>query len=403
MSNPTTILKSIITADLCVGCGLCEGVSGGKLKMEFNEEGFLRPFGDIESVKEVEKIVNACPGYRLELPKTSVPCDPIWGPLIEQRTGHATNERLRQVGSSGGALSALISSLLDCDFADKIIHITADEEKPIYNKIQVSTEITSIERAAGSRYGPSAPLAALPSMLTGDTRNILVGKPCDIAGARQFLENEPEMKDRIVLLVSFMCGGMPSIKGTHEILAQLKVKEDELEFFRYRGEGWPGRVKAITRDGNIATMGYDESWGGILRNHIQFRCKICPDAVGQFADIVFADAWHLTDNGEPSFNEHAGRSIILTRTASGEKACKIAMDLGAIKVSPLEIKEMNKMQPYHMSRKQLTLARILAFKVLGYKLNTYKNLMVGHAAFRAGFWRNVKCFLGTLSRYLNKV
>jgi coenzyme F420 hydrogenase subunit beta len=37
-------------------------------------------------------------------------------------------------------------------------------------------------------------------------------------------------------------------------------------------------------------MSYADSWGGILSRHVQFRCKICPDGTGGFADVVCADA-----------------------------------------------------------------------------------------------------------------
>ena len=274
MPNYRKKVKEIIDANLCVGCGLCEGISNGKVTMTYNHEGFLRPDKIVEDEKAAEEIVQSCPGYRLELPPTTKSPDPVWGNLYNCRTGHATSKLLRLLGYSGGGLSALISTLLEHNFADNVIHITTDVNHPIHNKIQISTELSTIKRAAGSRYCPSAPLAAIPSLLDKDKRSILVGKPCDIAGARQYLDNNTEYKDQVVLLVSFMCGGMPSIEGTREILRHFKMEEDELSDFRFRGDGWPGKVKAETKDGQMAFMSYDQSWGEILRNYTQFRCKI---------------------------------------------------------------------------------------------------------------------------------
>lgn len=396
-------LKSILDSDLCVGCGLCQGVSDGQVKMTFNNEGFLRPDKVVATEEEAKQVVNACPGYRLELPSTTIPVDKVWGPLVKCRTGHAFNQKLRFSGSSGGSLSALVASLIDNGMADNVIQITADRDRPIYNKLITNISFEAIKEAAGSRYCPSAPLAALPDMLHQNARSILVGKPCDIAGARQYIEQHPEYKDQVVIMVSFMCGGMPSIKGTKEILKQLNVDENALVSFRYRGEGWPGQVQAETEDGKISTMSYDRSWGEILRNYTQFRCKICPDAVGQFADVVFADAWGIDEEGRPSFEEEKGRSMILTRTLLGEEACEMAINTKAIIVEKIEIDMMNKMQPYHVIRKNLVLSRMIALKIMGRNIPVHKNLFVLRAAIQAGLWPNVKSILGTLRRIILKI
>lgn len=50
-------------------------------------------------------------------------------------------------------------------------------------------------------------------------------------------------------------------------------------------------------------MSYNESWGNILGKYLQKRCKICPDGIGEFADIVCADAWHGDKSGYPNFEE----------------------------------------------------------------------------------------------------
>lgn len=402
MTSPSKVLANILENNLCVGCGLCEGLSEGQVKMKFNEEGFLRPDKIIDDNVICEKIINVCPGHKLNLPISDIPSDPIWGPLIKCRTGYASDDEIRFRGSSGGGLSALVGYLLETGFADNVIQITADEEKPIYNQLSINTTISDVVKAAGSRYCPSAPLAALPAMLKKDQRYILVGKPCDIAGARQFIEQNPEYQISIVLLVSFMCGGMPSIEGTRKILKELDIEERDLKSFRYRGEGWPGEVKAETRDGTVSTMSYDHSWGNILRNYTQFRCKICPDAVGQFADVVFADAWHVDENDYPTFKDEIGRSIILTRTPLGEETCANAIAAGALCVENLNVDMVDKMQPYHVLRKRWSLSRMVALKLMGRKVVSTKNLFITKAAFGAGLWGNIRSFLGTLRRIILK-
>lgn len=403
MGDSLQILKEILEADLCVGCGLCEGVSNGAMKMTFNKAGFLRPNAVVENERIADVIVNACPGYKLERPQTPAPSHLIWGHLIKSRVGYASDKDLRYLGSSGGGLSALVSSLISSGFADNVIHVSADEKNPIYNKLKINNNTSAIEKAAGSRYSPSAPLAGLPVLLEKDKRSILVGKPCDIAGARQYLDNNPEYKESLVLMVSFMCGGMPSIHGTKEILQKLDIEENDLVSFRYRGEGWPGQVKAVTKDGLTAKMGYDESWTDILRNHIQFRCKICPDAVGHFADIVFADAWDINEGGIPSFIEADGKSMILSRTHLGEEICKNVIKSGHIHAEEISSDLIIKMQPFHARRVRLNFSRMLALKIAGRKLPVYKFLSIKELAFQLGIWGNIKSLVATLYRIYKKI
>ena len=87
--------------------------------------------------------------------------------------------------------------------------------------------------------------------------------------------------------------------------------------FRYRGDGWPGFATVRLKDGREARMSYAESWGGILTNYVQFRCRISPDGTGGFADIACGDAWYADAKGYPLFEEAEGRSLIVSRTRQG--------------------------------------------------------------------------------------
>ena len=80
-----------------------------------------------------------------------------------------------------------------------------------------------------------------------------------------------------------------------------KVKEDELSIFRYRGFGNPGRMYIKTKDGREYDREYNSFWGEESTWRVPFRCKICPDAIGESADVAaLADtvAEHLTADAE---------------------------------------------------------------------------------------------------------
>ncbi|UTW55864.1 Coenzyme F420 hydrogenase/dehydrogenase, beta subunit C-terminal domain [Kordiimonas sp. SCSIO 12610] len=392
----------ILKNDLCVGCGLCEtlGVNEG-VKMGYNHKGFLRPqLGQTISKKLDDQIYKVCPGITLEADVPESEQHLYWGPVLDSFTGYAKDEAARFAGSSGGGLSAILLYYLESGQADVVIQTAASEKDPIINDAVLSNKAEEVIKAAGSRYSPAAPLSRLLPTLEKYDRIVVVGKPCDIAGLTNFLRDRTDLESKVVLKLAFMCGGTPSQSGTHEILQRLKVDHADLTSFRYRGEGWPGNVQAHTKDGRCETMSYPVSWGEILTNTVQFRCKICADATGAFSDITFADAWYDDGGGMPSFDEQAGRSLILARTDRGLQALNNAKKFGTIQTDPLAIEEVAKMQPYHVLRKQLVMSRLIALR-LGFRVvPSYKKLRLREAAMQAGIKKSLKSFLGMMKRVI---
>jgi coenzyme F420 hydrogenase subunit beta len=186
-------------------------------------------------------------------------------------------------------------------------------------------------------------------------------------------------------------------------LSRLGVREDEVAEFRYRGDGWPGPTRVTTTDGRTLQMSYADAWGGILSRHLQFRCKICPDGSGGFADMVCADAWYGDDKGYPAFAESEGRSLVITRTQKGEDLVRQAQDAGYIALSDVDIDEVAKMQPFQARRKMLIVSRLAALALLARPRPRYEGLSLMRAARMAGVLETSKSFLGTLKRLILQI
>jgi coenzyme F420 hydrogenase subunit beta len=147
-------------------------------------------------------------------------------------------------------------------------------------------------------------------------------------------------------------------------------------------------------------MSYRDSWGGILSKHVQFRCKICADGVGDAADIVCADAWHGDEQGYPTFSEAEGRSLILSRTKLGEEVLQSAIDAREISVQPLDISEIPGMQPGQVSRMRMLVARMAALWVTAQPRPEYVGFNLLPAARGASLWMLLRNFLGTGRRVI---
>jgi coenzyme F420 hydrogenase subunit beta len=400
---PSATVRRVLRGELCTGCGLCAAVSEGSIAMADEAPGYARPVatGAKISVEAEAKIADGCPGARIE-PWTgrAATVDPYWGPLRTVATGAANDPKTRFEGSSGGVISALAIHALQTGLVDRVLHVGADPDSPTRNATVVSRTAEEIIGRAGSRYTASSPLADVLSAVSEGGRLGVIGKPCDISALRRLARSDSSVAEHVPLMLSFFCAGIPSHDGVVRILAEMGVSIDEVTAFRYRGRGWPGMCAAELRDGRQIEMTYAKSWGGHLSKEVQFRCKICPDAVGGVADVACADAWYGDDDGYPAFDEAEGRSLVIARTITGQKLLDDALSTGVLETAPLDPIEIERMQPGQARRKRLVLARTLSLPVAFQPIPDMQGLEVGEAARRTPPAEAARNLLGTLRRTL---
>ncbi|MGJ7723540.1 Coenzyme F420 hydrogenase/dehydrogenase, beta subunit C-terminal domain [Escherichia coli] len=150
-------------------------------------------------------------------------------------------------------------------------------------------------------------------------------------------------------------------------------------------------------------MSYNESWGNILGKYLQKRCKICPDGIGEFADIVCADAWH----GDKSWyiqilKRKDGRSLIIIRTTVGVDLINQMLMSNSITTESFNINELNTIQPAQRHRRQSLFARLLAMKLMLLITPKYKGFSLFSNAMSMSFKRNIFAFCGMVLRIIRK-
>jgi coenzyme F420 hydrogenase subunit beta len=402
--QPSATVERVLRGQLCTGCGLCASVSDGGVEMRMVAPGYARPHQSAGVTAEAERaIAAACPGAKVA-PWDGAPWNDApnthesWGPYRQIATGHALDPDVRFQGSSGGAISALLIHALRTGLVDRVLHVAADPERPTRNVNVWSRTPEEVLTGAGSRYTASSPLASINQALSEGGRFAFVGKPCDVSALRQLGRVDPRVQEHVPLALSFFCGGVPAHDGVERILQALGTTLDDVKTFRFRGEGWPGTCKAVTHDGRERTMSYNDSWGGHLSKQVQFRCKICPDAVGGAADVACADAWYGDERGYPSFEEQEGRSLIVARTGVGERFLADAVAAGAVATEPLSVDQIDLMQPYQARRKHVVRSRTAALELSLQPKPDMRGLRVGEASRQATIKEHARNMLGTLRR-----
>ncbi|MGC6401643.1 Coenzyme F420 hydrogenase/dehydrogenase, beta subunit C-terminal domain [Sphingomonas sp. FW199] len=404
MNQRSPTLDRVLAGNLCSGCGLCAGVAGDAVQMAEVAPGYARPVQTAPVDDATERaIAIACPGSTVAAWASPAPNrHPYWGPYFRNLTGQATDPDTRFAGASGGAVSALAIHALETGMVERVLHVEADPDQPMGNRMRWSLTREEVIGGAGSRYAASSPLAFIDAALNEGRRFAVIGKPCDISALRQLSQVDARVNQQVPVMLSFYCGGMPSSAGADRIVRAMGLEPDRVVRFRYRGNGWPGLTVAETDDGREGSMSYAESWGGHLSKEVQFRCKICPDAVGGVADVACADAWYGGESGYPQFEERDGRSLIQSRTAAGDALLASAEQAGAIIAEPLDIGEVELMQPAQANRKRMIVARTAACRVVGRPVPDMHGTDVSQAARRGKVKDHSTNFLGMVRRLVQR-
>lgn len=338
-------IQDVAEKHLCEGCGTCAFVQPGAISMVDVPHQGRRPLvlhvaGGPVDTKEALACCSGL-GYGHHGPFSTDTIEELrdgWGPVLEVWEGYATDPEIRYAGSSGGVATALALHAVENEAFSGVLHIAARKDVPYLNEAVYSTSRAELLAATGSRYAPASPCERLDHVEAASSSSVLIGKPCDIGGAVLARAHRPELDKKLGLTIAIFCAGTPTTEGTLEMIRAAGVEDTEsVTNVRYRGNGWPGyaEVSAAATTGERRTsFTYEESWGGILQKHRQWRCHVCADHTGEVADIAVGDPWYRPTHGDP------GRSLVLVRTERGREALRKARNGGALTLVPVAARSL---------------------------------------------------------------
>jgi coenzyme F420 hydrogenase subunit beta len=401
-------IQDVAASQMCCGCGACASLDERLEMIDVLEHG-RRPRlrHGAPSAPVAGEALAACPGISLAhldpFPAGHDPAlAPAWGPILELWEGYAADPELRHAASSGGAASVLALEAIERRGFHGVLHIAARPDVPYLNRTVLSRTRAELLAATGSRYAPASPCDRLGAVEAAPSPCVFIGKPCDVAGAAAAARRRPRLAERLGLTIGIFCAGTPSTRGTLEMLRRMGIDDpSKVTSVRYRGLGWPGRARATAvgpAGGREASLSYDESWGEILQKHRQWRCHVCADHTGEFADIAVGDPWYREiPPDEP------GRSLILVRTERGRAALRDALASGALVAERVGGEILDASQPNLRATRGAVGARVLFSRLLGAAAPRYRGFSLGR-----GWWRDLtptqklRSVTGTLSRVFRR-
>jgi len=362
-------LNEIVENGLCIGCGLCRSIAGPEqVDLVMTPEGRERPVARHELDRATLACINAvCPGTRIggadpRASSETAQADTVWGLAERLSIGYAADPVVRFRGSTGGVLTALGQFLLSSGRVKFILHVGASKSAPMRSERRLSFDAASVLENAGSRYGPAAALVDFSEILDRGQPFALIAKPCDITAVRSLAKIDERVDRHMRYALTLVCGGASDLAKSEEVLQRFGIAESELSLFRYRGFGNPGPTRVETKDGRAFELTYQQLWEDEAKWMIQPRCKICPDAIGQAADIAASDVW---PGGGPT-GEDEGFNGIIVRTQRGLELYEAAVAAGAIVIErSASFSDFDLFQPHQVNKRRAVWARLKGMEAAG--------------------------------------
>lgn len=335
MRNDLNLLSAAFTDHcLCTRCGTCIGVCPQSALSCDND---LFPRVDPSKCNLCGKCRQSCPGAEVSFRKLSPETQRnlsfstgFDGVVLNTYVGYSNALPMRQNGSSGGVGTALMWSLLDSGEVDGCIVTRMDPSKPWIGQPFVAKSFEELIKSQGSRYTIIPLNTIFQSIVRLPGKYAYVGLPCQVHGFRKAAAIDPILRKKIHSVIGLQCGGALEPCLITEMLQTKKIKPEAIADFQFRGGEWPGKIRAIPKDGSkpvdLHYSNYkDGGYNYFIGMYMPKRCQTCIDGSNELSDLSVSDVWTKDASGNYKFKAH---SRIIVRTRLGERIFEKAIRLG---------------------------------------------------------------------------
>jgi len=336
---PATLLSIAFShRSLCTRCGTCTGVCPvAAIRMGPD----LYPDIDPDRCIRCGRCHRTCPGGRVhfgELTRQTFGHERVSetfdGHVAATYVGYALDRAIQDGGAGGGIITALLADMLRRGIVDGCIVTRMCPEQPWKGEAFIARTAEELRQSQGSRY-MIIPVNAIFSQLHKiDGRVAIAALPCQVHGIRLMMREQPALAGKIHVVIGLFCGGSLEPVVVTDLLKTKRIQPDQLSDFQFRGGEWPGKIRAILKDGTIRDLHYsnykDGAYNYLISLYMPPRCQTCIDGSGEFSDVAVSDAWTRDAAGNYKFKS---QSRMLVRTARGAEVVADAVAHGVLSLT----------------------------------------------------------------------
>lgn len=351
----------------CCQCGTCLAVcKTNALFPVLKQDGLYEIRCNTKRCTKCGKCVASCPARYL--PRFQI-SEEDWGQLKGIFLGQAKDSGVSMAASSGGVARILLKTALDSSFCDTAYCVAATECYPWAEGRYFEREV-DLSTIANSMYLPILVNENLKPVQR-PTTILVIGTNCQLMGMDLFYRTSNVRLIKVALL----CKQQKSFEFTRFIARRLGIGTDLRTPVRYRGNGWPGKVKVGKKElryEDAAALPYGKKLWMIP------GCRFCAHPLGWNVDITLSDPWGICHK------DKRGKTVIFVRTATGRDfldSCKDKLFLKAIDIMSAKksvdwegIKRKQRLIAYYL-REDVPCARRMVAKMADCQRVLYETIL----------------------------
>lgn len=359
-----------LSANLCTGCGICEGACPSKAITTTIRNGLFVPVidaGICKNDKGCHRCYDVCPGIGVDLVRIAkelqndaeIKEDKMVGRYLKCYSGYSNDYDVRYHSASGGMISQFLIWLLDNDKIDGAVITKFDNGKPLMVDTFIATTKDEVIAGRSSKYAPVSMFHAVHDIKSAPgNRYVVVGLPCHIQGFRKLMAIDRKLQEKVIGLFAIYCSSGRSFYLTEHVMKERKIDRSQLSYFAYRDNGCLGSMKAVYGQ-KVHEERFQSYYHPLKSFFIPRRCLFCIDHYGELADICFGDI-HI----EPYIHDKVGVNSIIVKQRLWLDMLIECQKSGAITIDEIPFSVISSSQPMSFKKK----GRNGAFVNIGQKL-----------------------------------
>ena len=311
----TEFIGKVTDSGTCTGCGLCAGLdNSGK---SFMKDTPLGPRPSISSDHRIpDDIFHCCAGHRLDYPALyrahygKYPKSWLTGTISGVYTGFCKDEQVRRNSSSGGVITAVLTTLLETGRIDSAIVVTQGIPEPEKASVVIVSTAEGIRAASQSVYIPVSTLDVLHK-LDPEKKYAITCLP-EQSAALRYLQHKGHPQ---ALSIRYILGPYtgtaiyPAAITTFKSINGVKPR-DRVSSLKWRAGEWPGYLEILTESGKVLRSP-KVYYNFLIPFFVTNTSLQSMDFANEFADLAVGDAW------SPEFESQGqGFSVVVSRNES---------------------------------------------------------------------------------------
>ena len=262
---------------------------------------------------------DVCPGKGLNYPEQhrrhygSEPENGLVGPVLQTRTGHASDSHLRRVGASGGVTTAVLAYLLETGKVDGAVVVRQGTPTPEKARSVIVQDREELLDCVQSVYIPVSCLDRLADFEPGK-RYAMTLTPEQSAGLRALqLAGHPQAQQVAYVLGPYTGTALYPAAITTYLRSKGVAKDDAITSLKWRAGEWPGYLEIKTASGKVLRS-KKIYYNFLIPFFVTQTSLQSMDFANEFADLAVGDAW------SPKFESLGqGFSVMVTRSPEMEE------------------------------------------------------------------------------------